>query len=236
MRGLSPHGGLLRIANPYIHLRRMTYPPEREELVMKESFILVLVSILSILFVSCQKTDDVLIAKLVGVFDNINYEDSLFDDSENGRFKRVLFMRYRIINESDRSYYLPLNWYLSDKKGILVRSVNREDSLSYRVWHAEAFGTKSLKGGLLDARDTCCLRFDMYDLKNNKNEICRMPTKKILSSLQITYELESAKLYPGCLPVPKIIFENNVDSIVIEYESPQIKGGKISARRVSDTQ
>jgi hypothetical protein len=51
MRGLSPHGGLLRITkivqvsamkvhfqiaerslfylNPYIHLRRMTYPPER---------------------------------------------------------------------------------------------------------------------------------------------------------------------------------------------------------------
>ncbi len=24
-----PHGEFLRIANPYIHLRRMTYPPER---------------------------------------------------------------------------------------------------------------------------------------------------------------------------------------------------------------
>ncbi len=28
MRDLSPHGGLLRIANPYNRIRRMTYPPK----------------------------------------------------------------------------------------------------------------------------------------------------------------------------------------------------------------
>lgn len=148
---------------------------------MKKSSLLVLVSILSSLFVSCQKTDDVLVARLVGVFDNINYEDSVYDNSENDRFKRVLFMRYRIINKSDNSYYLPLNWNLSDRKGILVRSIECKDSLSYGVRHAEVFGTKSLKKGILEARDTCYLRFDLYDLKNNKNEICRIPTKEILS-------------------------------------------------------
>ena len=194
---------------------------------MKKTIKLVLVSILSVILISCQKTDNVLVAELVGAFDNINYEDSLLDDSENARFKRVIFMRYHIINESDRSYYLPLNGYLSDRKGIVVRSENCKDSLSFLVRHAVAFGTKSLRRGVLDARDTCCLRFDLYDLKNNENEICRMSTKDIISSLQITYELDSAKLYPGCPPVPSIIFINDVDCLKVEYESPHIVGGKI---------
>lgn len=185
---------------------------------MKTSFyVIILLAILSS-FSSCQETDDnTLIARLTKVSDNIMYADSTKSQDSWGR---SLIMTYTVINKSNRDYYLPLNEYYGHKSQIKLNMLDtKKISPSCHIEYESIRSKHRVDSCIISANDTSIILFCVQDIfKSSECEYSKIPTKEIMSGLNITYELDSTDLYKGCPMPPSIIFANDTNNIEIDYK------------------
>lgn len=178
---------------------------------------------------SCEnKSDYVVVAKLTAVVDNLN--DMLKD--KNYPYGRSMYLKYELINNTNNRYFLPMNEYYGYKSKIIVNLRNSRDLYSYEV--ADEIMTYNIinkktdkpeikEGYFIEPYDTGRLYFFLRNIKIRKKGKCLMPTKKLLNALSMHYELDSADISSGSLPVPKVVFVNDTNDITVYYKMPPLK-------------
>ena len=178
---------------------------------------------------SCEnKSDNIVVAKLTAVVDNLN--DMLKD--KNYPYGRSMYLKYELINNTNNRYFLPMNEYYGYKSKIIVNLRNSRDLYSYEVADERMtyniINKKTDKpeikdGYFIEPNDTGRLFFFLRGIRIKKREECLMPTKKLLKALSMHYELDFADISPNSLPVPKVFFNNDTNSVLIYYKRPPVK-------------
>ncbi len=179
---------------------------------------------------SCEnKSDNVVVAKLTAVVDNLN--DMLKD--KNYPYGRSMYLKYELINNTSNRYFLPMNEYYGYKSKISVYLRNNakklyfydiaEERVTYNIIDKKTDKLEIKDGYFIEPNDTGRLFFFLRGIRIKKREECLMPTKKLLKALSMHYELDSADISPNSLPVPKVFFKNDTNSVLIYYKRPPVK-------------
>ena len=196
---------------------------------MRKIITIILTITFFVMSMSCEnKSDNVVVAKLTMALDDL---EDLLQGNAYPNFRSML-LKYEIINNTSNRYFLPMNEYYGYKSKIIVNLRNSRDLYSYEVADERiTYNIINKKTGKLDIRegyfiepyDTGRLYFFLRNIKIWKKGKCLMPTKKLLKALSMHYELDSADISPDSLPVPKVVFVNDTNDIIVYYKMPPLK-------------
>lgn len=172
----------------------------------------ILLLVISLLLLSaCQRKNPILIAELVHVVDNLEYADSA------EHFCRGIRLAYRIVNQSEETYYLPIHNIMGHKDSTLIFSLSNKEKVSPDYYFADLH--ISAENKLVHPHDTCYIAAWINSIFTEKEpKYLTAPTRDILNILNTTFNLDSADLYEGCPEVPTILFNNDVNDIIISYD------------------
>lgn len=191
---------------------------------MKKVFMIIITILL--LDNACQKKGSVLVANLCGVVDNLVYADSVRGDCQ---FHRCLLLNYRLVNNHNATYFLPIHNVMGYKDSTISLSLTDGNDVSPNYYYALLGCTA--KNNIIHPKDTCYITVFVNSLFTDKtNKYTKAPTKDILSVLQTSFNLDSADLYNNCPKIPTVVFNNMVDNAEISYDIMSLTRAKLPVK------
>ena len=179
---------------------------------------------LSFITYCVNKRDDVIVAKLTFVLDGLH---ELKKGNPYPYYGRAMFLRYVLINKTNKRLYIPIIKGNNGFKSRIVVKLNNnkemysyeiaELSINYKIKDSRFGAQKFSSGNLIEPNDTGYMYFRIRRIEIEKDRPCVIPTKKLLSMIKMSYQLDSADIRPGSPSVPKVVFENDTNDIEVSY-------------------
>lgn len=191
--------------------------------IMKKYFLFV-IGLISIY--GCVNTPDTLIARLVYAYDTKLYSDSLYEvdikTNKNAHNTRRIELRYEIKNETQTTYFFPINFWANKYKSHFEADIKlKEDTIHpYCYVNSVCYMDKSDNKILLSPKNSLLVALSLTKFDDWQKEGCTTNTKTedIINMLNVQYIPSEDDRVDELHDFPQIDVQNNLDHVKINYK------------------